>query len=108
MASGYTNRTAVRRFYLVKWLVQRVPDDSFDGAEPNQMIVQAETEYFAHLLSHATRDTLLIGFDSLESSIDESTNSRHTHAARVITHEHMLVPIYAHDDDAQIAHLLDS
>src|SRR2546429_7636369 len=71
------------------------------------MIVQAETQYFAHLLSYSTRNTLLIGFDSVESSIDESTNSRHTHAARVIAHEHMLVPIDAHDDDAVVAQLLD-
>src|SRR3984893_17215403 len=107
MASGHPNRTAVRRLYLVEWLVQRVPDDSFDRAEPNQMIVQAETEYLAHLLSYASRDALLIGFDSLESSIDEGTNSRHAHAARVIAHEHMLVPVHAHDDHAVIAQLLD-
>jgi len=75
-----------------------VPDNSFDRAESNEMIVQAETEYFAHLLSYATRDTFLIGFDSVESSIDESTNSRHTQAARVIAHKHMLVPVHAHDD----------
>src|SRR5437763_1802121 len=107
MAGSYTNRAAVRCPYLVKGLVQRVPDDSFDRTESNQMIVQAETQYFAHLLSYSTRNTLLIGFDSVESSIDESTNSRHTHAARVIAHEHMLVPIDAHDDDAVVAQLLD-
>src|SRR4029077_10006854 len=71
------------------------------------MILQAETENFAHLLSYATRDTFLIRFDSVESSIDESTNSRHTHAARVIAHEHMLVSIDAHDNDAVVAQLLD-
>src|SRR5437773_8318462 len=107
MAGSYTNRAAVRCLYLVKGLVQRVPDDSFDRAESNQMIVQAETQYFAHLLSYSTRDTLLIGFDSVESCIDESTNSRHTHAARVVAHEHVLVPIDAHDDDAVVAQLLD-
>src|SRR5256885_3864096 len=107
MAGSYTNRAAVRCLYLVKGLVQRVPDDSFDRAESNQMIVQAETQYFAHLLSYSTRDTLLIGFDSLESSINESTNSRHTHTARVVAHEHVLVPIDAHDDDAVVAQLLD-
>src|SRR5205823_3706670 len=107
MAGSYTNRAAVRCPYLVKGLVQRVPDDSFDRTESNQMIVQAETQYFAHLLSYSTRNHLLTRFDSIESSIDESTHRRHTHAARVIAHEHMLVPIDAHDDDAVVAQLLD-
>src|SRR5207244_2828729 len=99
MAGSYTNRAAVRCLYLGKGLVQRVPDDSFARHEADQIVVHAQPQYYAHLLSYSTRDTLLTGFDSVESCIDESTNSRHTHAARVVAHEHVLVPIDAHDDD---------
>ena len=107
MASRNPNRASVGGLGLIENFVHRVSNDAFDRSESDQVIIPSEAKHFAQLVAHATRDAFLVRLNALERCIDKFPDRRHTHTALVVAHEHVLIAVDAHDDDAVIAQLVD-
>src|ERR1700678_4364093 len=79
---------------------------ALDATETHLVILKPETQHVAECVAgqlvHAAA-----GRTRSQRLIDEAADAYHAHAARAIAHEHMLIAIDAHDDDAVITQLVD-
>ena len=103
------HRAAIGRLHLVQRLVQRMADDGLDGLEAHVVCVHTEAEHFAQVcalhLGHAVgvfHRTVL-----LQRSVDEGADAHHARQPTTGPHEHVVITVHAHDDDAVIAQLVD-
>ena len=102
------HRAAIGRLHLVQRLVQRMADDGLDGLEANVVCVHTEAEHFAQIgalhLGHAVgvfHSTVL-----LQRCVDEGADAHHARQPTTGPHEHVVITVHAHDDDAVIAQLV--
>src|SRR5262249_12033229 len=91
--------------YLEKLLGQRMTDDTLDRPKTHLVVRKAKAHHFTKLVATHTMDTA--GALTVQSGIDKPADAHHAYATRLIAHEHVIVAVDAHDDDAVIAQFLD-